>query len=54
VLAVAAAGESVPGIATRLCLSAGTVRNHLSQAVAKTGARTRLEAIRTAERAGWI
>jgi len=54
VLTVAAAGESVPEIALQLCLSTGTVRNHLSQAVAKTGARTRLEAIRTAERAGWI
>jgi two-component system response regulator DesR len=54
VLRLALQGAPVPDIANRLCLSIGTVRNYLSRITTKTGARTRIEAIRNAERAGWI
>ncbi|NYF59398.1 response regulator transcription factor [Micromonospora purpureochromogenes] len=54
VLDVAAEGHPVRDIAERLVLSAGTVRNHLSRIMAKTGARTRLEAVRIARESGWI
>jgi two-component system response regulator DesR len=54
VLDAAAEGHPVREIAERLVLSAGTVRNHLSRIMAKTGARTRLEAVRIAREAGWI
>jgi DNA-binding NarL/FixJ family response regulator len=37
-----------------LHLSSGTVRNHLSAAIGKTGASTRAEAALTAERHGWL
>jgi two-component system response regulator DesR len=35
-------------------LSAGTVRNHLSSAIRKTGSSTRFEAARTAQDRGWL
>ncbi|WP_346533707.1 response regulator transcription factor [Micromonospora sp. DPT] len=54
VLDVVAEGHPVRDIAERLVLSAGTVRNHLSRIMAKTGARTRLEAVRIARESGWI
>lgn len=54
VLDAAAEGHPVREIAERLTLSAGTVRNHLSRVMAKTGARTRLEAVRIARESGWI
>lgn len=54
VLALAAAGGGCGDIATGLSLSPGTIRNYLSRILTKTGARTRLEAVRMAERAGWI
>ncbi len=54
VLALAAEGVPVRDIANRLFLANGTVRNHLSRILAKTGARTRIEAIRTAQHAGWL
>ena len=41
-------------IAARLVLSEGTVRNHLSAAIGKTGATTRAEAVLTAEQNGWL
>jgi two-component system response regulator DesR len=53
-LLLAAAGMRSREIAERLYLSAGTVRNHLSSAMRKTGARTRLEAIRKAQEVGWL
>jgi two-component system response regulator DesR len=34
--------------------SEGTVRNHLSSAIGKTGARTRAEAVRLAAENGWL
>jgi two-component system response regulator DesR len=37
-----------------LSLSQGTVRNHLSAAIGKTGARTRAEAAKVAEDRGWL
>jgi two-component system, NarL family, response regulator DesR len=42
----------VAEIAARLFLSEGTVRNHLSSAIQKLGARNRIEAVRIAERNG--
>ncbi|WP_225853900.1 response regulator transcription factor [Micromonospora sp. AMSO31t] len=54
VLDVAAEGHPVRDIAEKLTVSAGTVRNHLSRIMAKTGARTRLEAVRIARESGWI
>ncbi|MEU9825319.1 response regulator transcription factor [Micromonospora chersina] len=54
VLDVAAEGHPVRDIAEKLAVSAGTVRNHLSRIMAKTGARTRLEAVRIARESGWI
>jgi len=41
-------------VARRLFLSEGTVRNHLSAAIAKTSTRNRLEALRRAEDQGWL
>jgi two-component system response regulator DesR len=54
VLRLAVDGAPSKEIAKRLALSTGTVRNHLSRVVAKTGGRTRIEAIRIAQDAGWI
>jgi two-component system response regulator DesR len=54
VLSIAAEGASVPEIARRLYLSLGTVRNYLSAATAKTGARNRIDAIRIARQSGWL
>jgi len=47
-------GGTVAQIAGRLFLSEGTVRNHLSSVIGKTGARTRAEAVRIAEDNGWL
>jgi two-component system, NarL family, response regulator DesR len=54
VLRAAAGGATVADIAARLFLSEGTVRNYLSSAIGKTGARTRVEAARVAEDKGWL
>jgi two-component system response regulator DesR len=54
VLRLAAEGASGPEIATRLSLSKGTVRNYLSKVMTKTGARTRIDAIRMVREAGWL
>jgi two-component system response regulator DesR len=54
VLKMALDGAPAKEIAQRLYLSSGTVRNYLSRILAKTGARTRIEAIRIARDAGWI
>jgi two-component system response regulator DesR len=54
VLRAARAGSSVAAIATRLFLSEGTVRNHLSSAIGKTGATNRGEAVRIADDNGWL
>jgi two-component system, NarL family, response regulator DesR len=54
VLAASADGASVAQVATRLFLSEGTVRNHLSAAIQKLNARNRAEAARIAEDKGWL
>ena len=54
VLAMSARGATAAELARALHLTQGTVRNHLSIAIQKLGARTRLEAIRTAEEKGWL
>ncbi|HKT04388.1 MAG TPA: response regulator transcription factor [Rugosimonospora sp.] len=54
VLQAAALGAPVKEIATKLGLSPGTVRNYLSRIIAKTGARTRIEAVHIAQEAGWF
>jgi two-component system, NarL family, response regulator DesR len=54
VLGVARDGGTVADIAAVLFLSEGTVRNHLSSAIGKTGTRTRAEAARVAEANGWL
>jgi two-component system, NarL family, response regulator DesR len=53
-LRVAAEGSTTTEIAALLCLSEGTVRNYLSRAIAKTGARNRVDAIRIAGESGWL
>ncbi len=47
-------GATVAAIAATLVLSEGTVRNHLSSAIGKTGASTRAEAARIAQDNGWL
>ncbi|MFI1194559.1 response regulator transcription factor [Micromonospora sp. NPDC020750] len=54
VLRVAAEGLPLKEIARRLFLAHGTVRNHLSAILHKTGARNRMEAVRLAQRDGWL
>jgi two-component system response regulator DesR len=54
VLRAAREGGTVADIARALHLSEGTVRNHLSSAIGKTGARTRAEAVRIAVENGWL
>ena len=53
-LALAVTSGTVAEIADRLGLSEGTVRNHLSAAIQKTGARNRAEAARIADEKGWL
>lgn len=47
-------GASNAEIAARLFLAEGTVRNYLSSAMAKLGARNRIEAAKTAQSRGWL
>ncbi|MFB7251545.1 response regulator [Microbacterium sp. NPDC056234] len=54
VLRLAADGRSAAAIASEVFLSAGTVRNHLSSAIGKTGASNRAQAVRIAQDRGWI
>ena len=53
-LTLALDGAPVATIAARVHLSEGTVRNHLSAAIGKTGASTRSEAARIAQEQGWL
>ncbi|MBW4040968.1 MAG: response regulator transcription factor [Acidobacteria bacterium] len=45
---------AAPAVARRLHLSEGTVRNHLSAAIGKTGTRNAAEAVRVAAERGWL
>ena len=54
VVRAARVGGTVADLARTLHLSEGTVRNHLSAAIGKTGARTRAEAVRLALDNGWL
>ena len=54
VLAAAASHDAISEIASRLHLSPGTVRNHLSAAMQKLGARNRAEAVQMAQIKGWL
>lgn len=54
ILVLALDGSPVAQIARRAHLSAGTVRNHLSSAIGKTGGATRAEAARIAQENGWL
>jgi two-component system response regulator DesR len=47
-------GLSVSGMAARVHLSPGTVRNHLSAAIGKTAAENRAQAASVAREKGWI
>ena len=54
VLRLAGDGLSASDVATLLNLSAGTVRNYLSEAIGKLGASNRIEAFRLARQKGWL
>ena len=54
VLATSLEAATIAEISAVLSLSEGTVRNHLSAAIQKTGARNRAEAARIAEEKGWL
>lgn len=54
VLAASAGGAGTAAIAQAVHLSEGTVRNYLSAAIGKLGARNRAEALRMATENGWV
>jgi two-component system response regulator DesR len=54
VLRAAETGTPTEQIATQLSLAPATVRNYLSNAISKLGARNRIEAVRVARNAGWL
>ena len=54
VLRTAREGGTAGDIAGVLHVTEGTVRNYLSSAIGKTGARTRTEAVRLAVDNGWL
>jgi len=53
-LRLAARGSTTAEIAASLSLTAGTVRNYLSRAITKVGARNKVDAIRIADESGWL
>lgn len=53
-LRLASEGKSTADIATNLCLTEGTVRNYLSEAMAKLNAVNRIDAARIAHQKGWL
>lgn len=53
-LQLASEGLKTAEIATRLFLSEGTVRNYLSEAIAKLNASNRVDAARIAKQKGWL
>lgn len=54
VLAATRDGGSIADIARTVHLSEGTVKNHLSSAIGKTGGRNRADAVRVAVERGWL
>jgi two-component system response regulator DesR len=54
VLALSATSGTIAEVAAAMGLSEGTVRNHLSAAIQKVGARNRAEAARIAGAKGWL
>jgi two-component system, NarL family, response regulator DesR len=54
VLRAAESGVPTDQIGSQLALSPATVRNYLSNAISKVGARNRIDAIRIARDAGWL
>ncbi len=54
ILQLATEGVSTADIAAQLGLSAGTIRNYLSEAILKLGAANRIEAARIARGKGWL
>jgi two-component system, NarL family, response regulator DesR len=54
VLAAAAQHTTAAEIAAHLYLAEGTVRNYLSAAIRKLGARNRADALRIAQEKGWL
>jgi two-component system response regulator DesR len=54
ILQLAGDGRSSADIAATLRLSEGTVRNYLSEAIAKLGAANRIDAARIARTRGWL
>lgn len=54
VLRLAGDGLTTSDIAATLALSEGTVRNYLSEAISKVGARNRIEAANLARARGWL
>jgi two-component system response regulator DesR len=54
VLSLVVTGATTREIAEKLFLRVGTVRNYLSNAIHKSGARSRIDAVRIAQEAGWI
>ena len=54
ILRLAGEGHSAGDIASQLRLSAGTVRNYLSEAIGKLGVGNRIEAYRLARQKGWL
>jgi two-component system, NarL family, response regulator DesR len=54
VLRAAVSGGSTEEIGSLLNLSPATVRNYLSNAISKLGARNRMDAVRIAKEAGWL
>ncbi|WP_346728275.1 response regulator transcription factor [Microbacterium lacticum] len=54
VVAEVGRGDEVVDAARALHLSEGTVRNHLSAAIGKTGGRNRADAARIADENGWL
>jgi two-component system response regulator DesR len=53
-LRLASEGKTTIEIATQLFLSEGTIRNYLSEAIAKLNATNRIDAARIAQQKGWL
>lgn len=54
VLKLAGEGLSAGEMSARLYLSAGTIRNYLSEAIQKLDARNRIDAHAIAQKQGWL